>query len=168
MPIYEFYCSDCNTIYSFLSRSSESGKKIPDCPSCLKSTLKKQVSLFAAVTGKSGNEESEGSGSDFPVDEGKMMSAMESLASEAGSMNEDDPRAAARLMRKLSDMTGLRYQDKIEDAITRMESGEDPESIEQQMGDSMDGDEMPFVLDSKKTKAARKSVPRRDEKLYDM
>lgn len=122
--------------------------------------------MFAAVTGKP-----EGTGDEMdklPIDESKMMGAMETLAGEAEKMNEEDPRQAAKLMRKLSDMTGLRYQDNIEEAIGRMEAGEDPEAIEQSMGDGMEGDEMPFVLDSKKSKAARTPPPRRDEKLYEM
>jgi putative FmdB family regulatory protein len=165
MPIYEFFCPDCNTIYSFLSRSVKTNI-VPLCPFCRKSTLQKQVSLFSAVTGKS-EHVGEDSG-ELPIDEGRMMGAMEALAGEAEKINEDDPRQAARLMRKLSDMTGLRYQDKIEDAITRMEGGEDPESIEKEMGDAMDGDEMPFILDNKKGKAASKQRPRRDEMLYEM
>jgi putative FmdB family regulatory protein len=168
MPIYEFYCPKCDTIFSFLSRSSANNSRIPSCPSCHTDSLEKLVSLFSTVTGKSGTDENSSANADFPIDEGKMMSAMESLASEAGKINEDDPRDAARLMRKLSNMTGLRYQDKIEDAISRMESGEDPEAIEKEMGDSMENDEMPFVLDGKKNKAGLKSIPRRDDRLYEM
>ncbi len=165
MPIYEFLCPQCNTIYSFLSRGVNTSKT-PQCPGCRKDTLERRVSLFAAVTGKG---EDKGDELDkLPIDESKMMGAMEALAGEAENMSEDDPRQAARLMRKLSDMTGLRYQDKIEEALTRMEAGEDPEAIEQSMGDALEGEEMPFVLDGGKGRASRQPPPRRDETLYEM
>ena len=165
MPIYEFYCPECNTIYSFFSRTIAT-EKVPSCPICKKQSLQKQVSLFSAVTG--GKKEEGGDPlENLPIDETKMMGAMEKLAGEAEGLNEDDPRSAAKLMRKLSDMTGLKYQDTIEEALSRMEAGEDPDAIEQSMGDALEGDEMPFVLDGKKGKAG-KAPPRRDEKLYEM
>jgi len=33
MPIYEFYCEPCHTIYNFFSRSVNTGKR-PACPKC--------------------------------------------------------------------------------------------------------------------------------------
>ncbi len=33
MPIYEFYCEQCHTIYNFFSRKINL-EKIPDCPKC--------------------------------------------------------------------------------------------------------------------------------------
>jgi hypothetical protein len=84
-------------------------------------------------------------------------------------MDENDPRAAARLMRKLSSATGLEYGEKMETALSRLESGEDPESVEADMGELMEGDEEPFVMPGAKGGGkARKAPPRRDEKLYDM
>ena len=43
----------------------------------------------------------------LPIDEGAMEKAMQMISSEAGRINEDDPRQAANLMRKLSEMTGI-------------------------------------------------------------
>jgi hypothetical protein len=52
-----------------------------------------------------------------------------------------------------------------------MESGEDPEKIEQEMGDLM-GDDDPFIMPDKKRKGGASSAPsrvlRRDPKLYDL
>ncbi|XCN71926.1 MAG: FmdB family zinc ribbon protein [Candidatus Electrothrix aestuarii] len=33
MPIYEFYCQDCNTIFNFFSSRINTEKR-PDCPKC--------------------------------------------------------------------------------------------------------------------------------------
>jgi putative FmdB family regulatory protein len=163
MPIYEFYCRKCDTIYNFFSRSVNT-EKIPTCPKCGKVRLKRRISIFAAISGRKG-EDSDG---DMPpIDESKMEKAMSMLASEADRINEDDPRQAAQLMRKLSDATGLKMGAGMEEALSRMERGEDPDKIEAEMGDMIEGEE-PFVLEQK-SKAGRKgSKPKVDETLYDL
>ena len=164
MPIYEFYCEDCNTIFNFFSRSVNTSKK-PKCPQCKTRTLERRMSAFA-VTGKA-KEESDAE--ELPFDESKMEQAMHMLAGEADKINEDDPRQAANLMRKLSDMTGMQLGDGMEEALSRMESGEDPEKIEAEMGDLLENED-PFLLPGKKAAAgsARRKAPRRDETLYDL
>ena len=106
---------------------------------------------------------------DLPFDEGKMEKAMQMLAGEAENMNEDDPRQAANLMRKLTDMTGLELGSGMQEALKRMEAGEDPDAIEAEMGDLLE-DEEPFALPEKKGfgKGKMRLAPRRDETLYDL
>ncbi|MDD2237441.1 MAG: zinc ribbon domain-containing protein, partial [Kiritimatiellae bacterium] len=50
--------------------------------------------------------------------------------------------------------------------IARMEAGEDPDQIEQELGPMMEGDEMPFELPG--GKGAPKPPPRHEETLYDL
>ncbi|MBN2109023.1 MAG: hypothetical protein JW832_16475 [Deltaproteobacteria bacterium] len=45
MPIYEYYCKPCHTIFSFLSRTANISRQ-PACPRC-GGELHKQVSSFA-------------------------------------------------------------------------------------------------------------------------
>ena len=94
---------------------------------------------------------------------------MHMLASEADKVNEDDPRQAANLMRKLTDMTGLKLGEGMDEALSRMERGEDPEQIESEMGDLLE-DQDPFSLPGTKGKAAKtKQKPMlRDDTLYDL
>jgi len=138
MPIYEFYCSRCHMVFSFLSRSVNT-EKVPPCPRCRKAKLSREISTFA-VTGRS---RSAADADDLPVDDATLERAMTSLAGEAEKINEDDPRQAAGLMRRFSDMTGMKFGDGMEEALARMEQGEDPDKIEQDMGELMDGEE-PF------------------------
>ena len=165
MPMYEFYCSDCNTIFTFFSKSVNT-EKTPPCPKCEKSTLNRMVSRFAFTGKAKGNENSEDAMPDISIDESKMERAMETLASEAENINEDDPRQAANLMRKLSSMTGLKLGDKMEEALSRMEAGEDPEAIEQQMGDIGENDL--FKENTGGVGSRRKKTPIRDEAMYEM
>jgi hypothetical protein len=102
------------------------------------------------------------------VDETRMERAMNLLAREADHVDENDPKQAADLMRKLSDMTGLTLGPGMEEALRRMEAGEDPEKVEAEMGDLLE-EEDPFELKSRSaTKRFRKMPPQVDEKLYDL
>ncbi|MDY6954546.1 MAG: zinc ribbon domain-containing protein [Thermodesulfobacteriota bacterium] len=162
MPIYEFYCQDCNTIFSFFSKSVNTTKR-PLCPSCKKRKLKRQMSPFSRLKGA--KEESDLD--DLPIDEAKMEKAMGLLAQEAEGINEDDPRQAANLMRKFTEATGASLGPGMEEALKRMEAGEDPDQIEAELGDLIEEEE-PFVFGEKRTGRVKKTTPRRDERLYDL
>jgi putative FmdB family regulatory protein len=162
MPIYEFYCEPCNTVFSFFSRGVNTAR-IPACPVCRR-PLKRQMSIFARVS--RGKEEPAGDEMP-PIDEAKMEKAMAMLAGEAEKMNEDDPRQAAQLMRKLTDATGISLGAGMEEALHRLERGEDPDRIEEEMGDLLEGEE-PFLFEGKGKRGSRKPKPRVDETLYDL
>jgi hypothetical protein len=55
-------------------------------------------------------------------------------------LDENDPRQGAHLMRKLFDATGMPVGGGMEEALRRMEAGEDPEKIEEDMGDVFEED----------------------------
>ncbi|MEE4358199.1 MAG: FmdB family zinc ribbon protein [Desulfococcaceae bacterium] len=165
MPVYEFYCEDCHTVFSFFSKRIDT-ETCPKCPKCKNKTLDRQVSLFS-FTGKA---KEEGDTEDLPFDESKMEKAMQMLTKEADSINEDNPRQAADLMRKLTDMTGMQLGQGMEEALKRMERGEDPDQIEAEMGDLLEGEE-PFLLPPGKKggkTGAGLSRPFKDETLYDL
>jgi putative FmdB family regulatory protein len=174
MPIYEFYCAGCDTLFNFFSRRVNTDGR-PDCPRCGRKGLDRQVSAFASPRrrGDSAGGEDDGLG-DLPVDETRMERAMESLAGEAENLNEDDPRQAAQLMRKFSKMTGLEFNENMQTALNRLESGEDPDKIEEEMGGMMDGEEDPFILPgqagAKKAGGGspRRRLTRRDPTLYEL
>ena len=162
MPIYEFYCEECNVIFNFLS-SRVNTSKIPDCPKCGKEKLPKQISQFATI----GKAKEESDDMFAGLDETKMEHAFESLMSEAESVNEDDPKQMASLMRKFTSQTGINLGDSMEEAISRMEAGEDPEQVENEMGDQLSEDD--FSLDAVTKKLLKKKkAPIHDEKLYEL
>ena len=162
MPIYEFYCPQCHVIFSFFSRTINT-EKIPPCPKCDRSKLERQMSSFAVIRGLKEDQDD-----GLPdIDESKLEKAMTALASEAENINEDDPRQAAQLMRKLTGMTGLELGSGMEEALRRMEAGEDPEQIEAEMGDLLE-DEDSLVFQGQKKIGRRKPPPRKDDKLYEL
>ena len=162
MPIYEFYCRKCNVIFSFFSKTVNT-EKIPTCPRCKKTKLTRQMSPFSTPRGATEEDES-----GMPdMDESKMMQAMSAIAQEADGLDENDPRQAANLMRKLSDMTGLNLGNGMEEALRRMEAGEDPEQVEAEMGDLLEGEE-PFAVKKKGAKAGKRRPPKVDTELYEL
>ena len=149
-------------LFNFYSRRINTDKQ-PLCPRCGRSKLTRQMSAFAVVRGL--KEDGEAGLPD--IDEGKLEQAMAALSGEAEHLNEDDPRQAAQLMRKLTQMTGLKLGSGMEEALRRMESGEDPEQIEAQLGDLLEGED-PFALEGQKSGSGRKRPPRKDETLYEL
>ena len=89
MPIYEFYCTDCHTVFNFLSRTPNT-KKRPSCPRCGRARLKRRVSRFAISKGR---EEPEAAG-DLPegFDEQRLERAMAAMADEVEHVDEENPR----------------------------------------------------------------------------
>lgn len=161
MPIYEFYCERCNTIFNFYSKSINTTKQ-PLCPRCRKETLKRFLSTFSVLReGSKGDSEEP-----LPFDEGRMEKAIGALAREADTIDEDDPRQAANVMRKLSEMAGLPLGKGMKEAIERMEAGEDPDKIEEEMGDILEED--PFALPERRAQRGRPGIPSRDETLYEL
>lgn len=123
------------------------------------------MSTFATI----GKASEENDGVMAGLDESKMEEAFGSLMQEAGGMNEDDPRQMATLMRKFTEKTGMNLGDTMEEAISRMEKGEDPDHIEKEMGDRLEGDDLfSFEGMKKKVLSTEKLSPSHDEKLYEL
>lgn len=163
MPIYEFYCPDCHMIFNFFSKTINTEKR-PLCPKCGKIHLNRKMSVFASLKNRGKGEEE-----DMPMpdlDEAQMEKALSALAKEMDHLDEEDPRQAANLMRKLTDMTGLKLGPGMQEALHRMEAGEDPEKIEAEMGDILE-EEDPF-LPKKRPSFRRHRPPAVDETLYDL
>lgn len=172
MPIYEFYCRDCNTVYSFFS-ARVAPEARPACPGCGRPELERRPSTFATVRARStagGEGEGEGGEDDSPlggVDESRLESAMDALADEMGGLDEsDDPRQMARFFRRFSELSGMEAGPRLEEMLRRLERGEDPEALEDEMGDAFDDEgAMDELLRVKKLAQARRK-PKVDPTLH--
>jgi putative FmdB family regulatory protein len=141
MPVYEFYCPDCHTVFNFFSRRVDTATR-PSCPRCARPELERQASLFAISKGRKESEDDAG----LPpgMDEEKMMRAFASMADEFENVDDEDPKQAARMMRRMFDASGMKLGDGMAEAIRRMEAGEDPDAIEAEMGDLLEQED-PFA-----------------------
>ena len=138
MPIYEFACPKCRKIFSFLSKRVNPDR-VPVCPQCGNRRLEKQISSFAltrpqanSTSGDAGEENSPGPDLDDP----RVVRAMAEMERDMEHMDENNPRHMAHMMRKMKDlMPEGSVPKELDVAIKRLEAGEDPEKIEQDMGD---------------------------------
>jgi len=139
MPVYEFLCASCNRIYSFHSFKMAT-EKVPTCPKCGDADLRRVPSSFGVATAPKtsvGQGDDAGAGLDDPRMEQEMMR----FASELEGMDENDPRAMAAAVRKMTEIAGEPVTPAMEEMIRRLEAGEDPEKVEEELGDALE-DEM--------------------------
>jgi putative FmdB family regulatory protein len=140
MPIYEYACPKCRKIFSFLSKRINPDR-LPVCPKCGNKKLTKEVSQFAMTralkepAARSGNEGPDPGG--MPdLDDPRMERAMMEMERDMEHMDENNPKHMAHMMRKMKDlMPPGTVPKELDVAIKRLESGEDPEKIEADMGD---------------------------------
>ncbi len=141
MPIYEYACPKCRVIFNFLSKRLNPAH-LPTCPKCGNKDMKKQVSRFAmprglsepATKAKAGEEGDEGPMPDF--EDPRVERAMMELERDMEHMDENNPKHMAHMMRKMKDlMPPGTVPKELDVAIKRLEAGEDPEKIEEDMGD---------------------------------
>jgi putative FmdB family regulatory protein len=172
VPIYEFYCCDCHRVFNFFARRVNTTAQ-PACPRCQRPRLERKISRFAVARGVQPKADSAGPEEDLPpgMDEAKLEQVMEELSREADGLDEDDPRQAARLMRAMYERTGMPLTGKIEEAMRRMEAGEDPDTIEAEMGDLLDEGGTPDGGETGgrlRRLAKQLRPPTVDETLYDL
>jgi hypothetical protein len=115
-----------------------------------------------------------------------MEAAMGAMENEFANVDENDPRAMARMMRRMSELTGEKIDGEMEEVVRKLEEGADPESLEEQLGggdepgggmDDPYGDDMgmgpgpggpaPEPKEPRHRFRVRRTPPRRDPKLYD-
>ena len=159
MPIYEYLCPTCNRVYSFLARSASAAQREPTCPRCGAQDLRRQVSRFSFVRGGSSREDRPAGDTDA-LEDPRVEREMARLMRDAEHMDENDPRQLGRLMRRMAELSGEGLDTQLEEAVRRLEAGEDPERIEEDLaledplGDGPAG--------------AFGGAPTRDEGLYDL
>jgi predicted nucleic acid-binding Zn ribbon protein len=151
MPIYEYFCPDNNRIYQFFAKTIAQGQTTPKCPDNPDFRMVRMMSAFA-ITGKGASGDSQeaaapkGPGEAAPpeggggADDPRMDAAFDQLEREMGSVDENDPRAMGRMMRRMSELTGEKLDGQMEEVVRKLEEGTDPETLENEMGEMMGGE----------------------------
>ncbi len=136
MPIYEYRCLACKRRVSVFFRSfsaADSGAGGAVCPQCGSSHLQRLVSKVSfirrdnlgdspptdPVAGGLGDESEYGGGED----------GMDGLDDMMPGLDEEDPRSVARWARQMQQQTGEDLGPEFNTALTRIESGEDPDRV---------------------------------------
>jgi len=138
MPIYEFACPKCRRIFNFLSKRLNPDR-LPACPRCGNKKMLKQMSRFAMTKGLKEPAAKSDDAGDEPMpdmDDPRVMRAMSELERDMEHLDENNPKHMAHMMRKMKDLMPPGMVPKeLDVAIKRLEAGEDPEKIEEDMGD---------------------------------
>ncbi|MCS7054820.1 MAG: zinc ribbon domain-containing protein [Thermoflexales bacterium] len=123
MPIYEYRCQDCGRKVSIFWRSlSAVDEKDARCERCGSRRLTRLASRVRVIRGGGSSGDFDGSGDDALLDE-------------MAGLDENDPRALGRFMRKMAQESGEDLGPEFDEVVSRLERGEDPEQIEKSMGD---------------------------------
>ena len=177
MPIFEFYCPDNHKIYQFYAKTQAQAARVPKCPENPRFRMQKLVSRFAVNTGS--KEPSPDTNDAAGREEHRMDAAMDQIEREFSHVDENDPRAMGRMMRRMAELSGEKVDGEMEEVVRKLEEGMDPEEL----GDRMGGDDDDASADpmgdggaagagtEKQEKRARyrarRSAPIRDPRLYD-
>ncbi len=108
MPVYEYRCLTCRRKVSVLAKSVSAPAQAV-CDRCGSRDLVRLVSTFAVGRSARGGDES------------TMDDAL------AG-VDESDPRSLARAVRRIGEETGEDMGPEFDEAVGRLEAGEDPEA----------------------------------------
>jgi putative FmdB family regulatory protein len=166
MPIYEYACPKCRTIFNFLSKRINPDRS-PTCPKCGNKKLTKQMSRFAMSRGlkeTAPTDETAEGGPPMPdFEDPRVERAMMEMEREMEHLDENNPKHMAHMMRKMKDlMPPGAVPKELDVAIKRLEAGEDPEKIEEDMGDVL-GD----LMGGEEGDAGRGGAYTHDSGLYD-
>ncbi len=114
--------------------------------------------------GGGGGEDGDDNDAFAGADEARLEGAMEALGGEMERLGDsEDPRALGHLLRRFGELSGLDLGPRMQDALQRMEAGEDPDAIESELDDDDDSFDGLFELKRSLRRARRPSV---DDQLY--
>jgi putative FmdB family regulatory protein len=135
MPIYEYRCGDCRRKVSIFWRSlSAVDETKARCAFCGGAKLDRLASKVRVIRGGKPGGDADSVGDNAPAGPDDV------LPPELAGLDENDPRSLGRFLRKMASETGEAMGPEFDEVVGRLEKGEDPEKIEQSMGD-MFGDE---------------------------
>lgn len=131
MPIYEYYCPDNHTVYQFYAKTLAQGRTVPPCPANPAYRMEKMLSPFAVRSG--GERPEPAAGAEASADP-QMEAAMGVMEREFAQVDEKDPKAMARMMRRMAELSGEKIDAGMEEVVRKLEEGVDPETLEEQLG----------------------------------
>lgn len=99
MPLYEFYCEPCNTIFTFFSKTVNVTKK-PVCPRCSRE-LERRISMFSFSQKMRGTEA-------LPFKAQQAEEGVKKVKQELDRLKDKDPREAAQFKQKFERWAGVK------------------------------------------------------------
>ena len=116
MPNYEYRCLNCRRRFEVFLTYSDYGSRPVACPHCKSENVQRKIGRVRVA--RSGESRLENMAD---------PSSLEGL--------DEDPRALGRMMREMSHEVGEDMGPEFDEVIGRLESGQSPEQIEQDLPD---------------------------------
>lgn len=120
MPVYVFRCLDCKRTVQLMYSFSEYAEASPVCTHCGSENLRRRIGRVAVAKSE----------------DARMDSLMDESA--LAGLDEEDPQALGRFMRKMSQEMGEDLGDEFGEVVDRLEKGQSPEEIEESMPELAD------------------------------
>jgi putative FmdB family regulatory protein len=117
MPFYDYRCQNCRRGVRLFLSYAEYDTAEPACPHCQSRRLTRRVTRVALAKSE----------------ETRMDTLMDDSALDG--LDEEDPKALGRFMRRMSREMGEEMGDDFDEVVDRLEKGESPEAIEASMPD---------------------------------
>jgi putative FmdB family regulatory protein len=124
MPTYEYGCRDCRKRVAIFQTYVEYGQGEVVCPNCGSRNLKRLISRVRIARSEESRIENMGDPDSW------------------GDIDEEDPRAMARMMRRMGKELGEDLPPEFDEVVDRLEAGDDPEDIEGSLPDMGGGGDM--------------------------
>ena len=115
MPFYDYRCQDCKRPVRLFFTFTEYDTAVPICAHCQSKNLQRRIKRVAIAKGE----------------DARMDGLMDDDA--LANIDENDPKAMGRLMRKMSREMGEDLGEDFGEVVERLESGQSPDAIEEAM-----------------------------------
>lgn len=116
MPNYEYRCLNCRKKFEVFMAYSEYGKRQVACPHCQSENVQRRIGRVRVAHSTE-----------------SRLEGMADPSSLAGL--DEDPRALGKMMREMSKETGEDMGSEFDEVVGRLEAGQSPEQIEQDLPD---------------------------------
>ncbi len=127
MPVYDYRCLSCRRRFDVFMSYAEYGARAVVCPHCGSDQVQRRIGRVRVARSEESRLETLADGAD-----------LEGL--------ENDPRAMGRMMRKMSQEVGEDMDPMFDEVVSRLERGQSPEDIEQDLPDLAEGGADDFDL----------------------
>lgn len=122
MPLYEYRCLACAAPVSIRMTYAEFDTAKPKCPQCKSTKLQRHLSRVRVLRSEDSRMEQLSDPSNF------------------NDIDENDPKSVGRFMRRMGEEMGEDMGGEFNEMAGRLEAGEDPQSIERELGLGAAGD----------------------------
>lgn len=120
MPVYDYRCLSCRRRFDIFMSYADYGARAVVCPHCGSDQVQRRIGRVRIARSEESRLES--------LEDGTNLEGLE-----------NDPRAMGRMMRKMSQEVGEDMDPMFDEVVSRLERGQSPEDIEQDLPDLAEG-----------------------------